>query len=99
MKKISEVAMSNYVTGAASTMLNTATHSEDKDMIAWKGAYIYVEHRGRIPVLVKLLIPAGTYRTQYHNTDFERYAKHRCSKAKVLGFYSYYTGKKLKKSL
>lgn len=96
MSKINELAMYNYVTGATSTQLNTASYSEYKDMIAWKGAYIHVKHRGMIPVLVKLLIPAGTLRTQYSVKGQEKYSKHRCAKAKVLGFYSYYTGKKLK---
>ena len=96
MSKINELAMNNYVTGAVSTQLNTALHVEDKDMIAWKGAYICVKHRGMIPVLVKLLIPAGVPRTQYSVKGQEKYSKHRCAQAKVLGFYSYYTGKKLK---
>lgn len=96
MNRINEAAMNNYVTGATSTQLNTALHVEDKDMIAWKGAYIHVKHRGMIPVLVKLLIPAGTSRTQYSVKGQEKYSKHRCARAKVLGFYSYYTGKKLK---
>ena len=96
MSKINELAMTNYVTGATSTQLNTASYSEYKDMIAWKGAYIHVKHRGIIPVLVKLLIPAGTLRTQYSVKGQEKYSKHRCERAKVLGFYSYYTGKKLK---
>ena len=96
MNKINELAINHYIVGATSSMLNTASHSEDKDMIAWKGAYIYAKHRGMIPVLVKLLIPAGTPRTQYYAKDLEKYSKHRCARAKVLGFYSYYTGKKLK---
>ena len=93
---IDEIAMNNYVTGATSNMINTAMHVEDKDMIAWKGAYISVKHRGMVPVLVKLLIPAGAPRTQYSVKGQEKYSKHRCARAKVLGFYSYYTGKKLK---
>ena len=96
MNKINELAINHYIVGATSSMLNTASHSEDKDMIAWKGAYVCVKRRGMIPVLVKLLIPAGALRTQYSVKGQEKYSKHRCSQAKVLGFYSYYTGKKLK---
>lgn len=73
------------------------------DKIGWKCAYIiklknkesgYLEP---YPVLVKLRIPYNSRRTVYCDSDFERYAKHRCDAVEVLGFYSYYTGKELKK--
>lgn len=47
------------------------------------------------PVLVKLLISKDANRTWYKNKKYEKYSKHRCSQAKVLGFYSYYTGKEV----
>ena len=68
-----------------------------EDQIAWKGAYIWKNGcRYPYPVLIKLLIPKDTVTTAYDEPFYEKYAKHRCSRAKVLGFYSYYTGKKLK---
>ena len=66
------------------------------DQIGWKGAY-YIDKNGtKQPVLVKLLIPKSSIRTKYVNSLEEKYAKHRCDCAKVLGFYSYYNGNELK---
>ena len=72
------------------------------DKIAWKGGYFYLkdDKTGKMvtyPVLIKLLIPKDAYRTHYRDKEFEQYGKHRCSYAKVLGFYSYYNGKELTK--
>ena len=85
-------------------VLTDATENKTKtDRIGWKGAYIiklknkesgYLEP---YPVLVKLRIPYNSRRTVYCDSDFERYAKHRCDALEVLGFYSYYTGKELEK--
>lgn len=80
--------------------LDDAKVVSSDDKIAWKGGYFYLTddktgEKITYPVLIKLLIPKDAYRTHYLDKDFERYAKHRCSYAKVLGFYSYYTGKKL----
>ena len=63
------------------------------DIIAWKAGY-YREKE--TPILIKLMIPKDALRTHYKDKEPEKYCKHRCSKAKVLGFYSYYTGKELK---
>ena len=86
------------------TVLTDATENKTKtDRIGWKGAYIiklqdkksgYLEP---YPVLVKLRIPYDSHRTVYYDVNSELYAKHRCDAAEVLGFYSYYTGKELKK--
>ena len=75
-----------------------ATESSTKnDRIGWKGAYMFTINNPYCvePVLVKLRIPYKAYRTKYENSTHERYCKHRCSRAEVLGFYSYYTGKEL----
>lgn len=82
--------------------LDDAKVVSSDDKIAWKGGYFYLtdDKTGKIvtyPVLIKLSIPKDAYRTHYGNKDCEQYAKHRCSYAKVLGFYSYYTGKELTK--
>lgn len=84
----------------------SATETEEltkTDKIGWKGAYFIKKGKNGVvwawPVLVKLRIPYTSFRTKYSEPNWERYAKHRCSSAKVLGFYSYYTGKELKKPL
>ena len=64
---------------------------KEEEEIGWK---LCKDTRGE-PVLVKLLIPTRAYRTWYKDPYHEKYAKHRCSRAKVLGFYSYYTGKEV----
>lgn len=81
-------------------LLDDATVVSSGDKIAWKGAYLRLDDNKtgkkiEYPVLIKLLIPQDAVRTHYCNKFFEQYAKHRCSHAKVLGFYSYYTGKEL----
>ena len=77
-----------------------ATESSTKnDRIGWKGAYMFTidnpYYTTPTPVLVKLRIPYRAHRTKYENPVHEKYCKHRCSRAEVLGFYSYYTGKEL----
>lgn len=80
------------------TDLNT---QGSEDVIGWKGGF-YIKHNIKtgiyeyIPVLIKLLIPKYAFRTAYSNPDNAKYSKHRCSEAKVLGFYSYYTGREIK---
>lgn len=48
------------------------------------------------PCIIKLEIPKEALRTEYATSTLNKFGKHRCSKARVLGFYSYYTGKKIK---
>ena len=90
MKKITrhEIFMFVYK-GASSFADNVARIGEEE--IGWK---VCVNSLSQ-PVLVKLLSPKDAYRTSYKNTHYEKYSKHHCSKAKVLGFYSYYTGKEV----
>ena len=73
-------------------------HTSKEGQIGWKGAFIRKNDKV-YPVIVKLWIPKNAWRTTYDDKISEKYAKHRCSRAKVLGFYSYYTGKKLKSIL
>ena len=49
-----------------------------------------------VPILAKLRISAKTCRTKYNDPLKEKYGKHRCSRAEVIGYYSYYTGRKIK---
>ena len=67
----------------------------EEDRIVWKGGFI-CKNDCKYPVLIKLLIPKGTVTTAYDEPFYEKYAKHRCARAKVLGFYSYYNGQELK---
>ena len=95
MKKVVWGIIPNYV--FSNPRVWTACQRDDEDQIGWKGAYIYdgKKHKCK-PILVKLYIPASAQRTRYYTENHERYSKHRCEVAKVLGFYSYYTGKELK---
>ena len=81
-----------------SASMNVQGH---EDVIGWKGGFyiVFDEKLGAgkyMPVLIKLLIPKHAFRTAYFDRYHEKYSKHRCSQAKVLGFYSYYTGKEIK---
>ena len=78
--------------------VRTAHQMTTNEKIGWKGAYIFdAKKLIYTPVLVKLSIPEGALRTVYYSDNAEQYSKHRCSVAIVLGFYSYYTGRELKK--
>lgn len=76
-----------------------------KDMIGWKVVFITMFNSEigseygpyQVPILAKIRITSFTNRTKYNNPLEERYAKHRCGLAKVIGYYSYYTGKEIKK--
>lgn len=72
------------------------SYVETEDKIGWKAAF-YRNNKGlNTPVLIKLKIPAGARRLRYNDSLKEKYAKHRCERVIVLGFYSYYTGKEIK---
>ena len=67
----------------------------NKNEIGWKAAFIW-KNGEQHPVIIKLMIPRSAMRTCYRDKISEKYAKHRCDHAKVLGFYSYYSGRELK---
>ena len=71
-----------------------------EDVIGWKAGHIIKKDKNgddySYPVIIKLLIPYDATRTYYADSSLEKYGKHRCERATVLGFYSYYTGKELK---
>ena len=90
MSKITRHDIFHFVYKDSPTRANSVIH-KGKEEIGWKVCII----NSRQPVLVKLLIPRNAYRTLYRNKYYEKYSKHRCSEAKVLGFYSYYTGKEI----
>lgn len=64
--------------------------------IGYKAAFIYYKNGKLKPCIVKLLIPAGARYTFYRDESYEKYGKHRCTCAQVIGFLSYYTGKEIK---
>ena len=92
----------SYAVGKHSGIYANEIKKEEEDQIGWKGAFIRLGDSihpvgdTRCPVLVKLSIPKDAWRTFFKDKTREKYSKHRCSYAKVLGFYSYYTGKELK---
>ena len=90
MKKITRHDISMFVYKDAPIRSNIATN-KGKEEIGWKVCINSLSQ----PVLVKLLIPEDANRTWYKNKKHEKYSKHRCARAKVLGFYSYYTGKEV----
>ena len=91
MKRLSKKEIYNYVYGDSPKVADSAIRKCEEEEIGWK---LCKDNRGE-PVLVKLLIPTRAYRTYYKDPYCEKYCKHRCSRAKVLGFYSYYTGKEV----
>ena len=96
MKKIGRDIIRSYA--LAFPPVRTAHQRDTEVKIGWKGAYAFdVKTWKHTPVLVKLAIPADALRTMYYTDGAEKYSKHRCSYVQVLGFYSYYTGKELKK--
>lgn len=63
--------------------------------IVYKAAI--VRKNGKIkPVIIELELPKKALRTYYKYPYAEKYGKHRCSFAKVIGFRSYYTGRPIK---
>lgn len=70
-----------------------------EDAIGWKVGHIIKKDKNgddySYPVIIKLKIPNDARRTYYADSYLERYGKHRCECAEVLGFYSYYTGEEL----
>ena len=90
MKKITRHDIFRFVYKDAPIHANSPTN-KGKEEIGWK---VCVNSLSQ-PVLVKLLIPEDANRTWYINKKHEKYSKHRCARAKVLGFYSYYTGKEV----
>lgn len=72
------------------------SYIETEDTIGWKAAFYKNDKGQNTPVLIKLKIPAGARRLRYNDPLKEKYAKHRCECASVLGYYSYYTGKEIK---
>ena len=87
-----------YVAGLYERYSVDNISTSKKDQIGWKGAFIWKDNKV-YPVIVKLWIPKKALRTVYDDKMNEKYSKHRCSHAKVLGFYSYYTGKEIKSVL
>ena len=69
------------------------------DAIGWKAGHIIKKDKNgddySYPVIIKLKIPYNATRTYYADSSLEKYGKHRCECAEVLGFYSYYTGEEL----
>ena len=65
-------------------------------MIGYKAAFIRYKNGKLKPCIVKLLIPVDALYTIYYYKIDEKYGKHRCELAKVIGFLSYYTGKEIK---
>lgn len=97
MKKVSRDILKSYALYSMPPIRTAGSRATDEE-IGWKGAYTFdTKKLTYIPVLVKLLIPADSLRTKYYSDNAEQYSKHRCSVAIVLGFYSYYTGRELKK--
>lgn len=92
MSKITRDAIFRFLYEDAPYLVNSAIHKGEEE-IGWK---VCIDDNCE-PVLVKLLIPKEAYRTWYRNKKYEEHSKHRCSKAIVLGFYSYYTGKEVTK--
>lgn len=98
MSRISRVKLESLVC-PIDPMLEKAddySYVETEDKIGWKAAFYKNDKGQNIPVLIKLKIPAGARRLRYNDPLKEKYAKHRCERVIVLGFYSYYTGKEIK---
>ena len=65
-------------------------------IIGYKAAFIEYKNGKLKPCIVKLSIPASALYTIYYREPYEKYGKHRCASAVVIGFLSYYTGKEIK---